>query len=54
MENKLNDLKPLYCRKKSVAFQKKLKKMLLPRRVSLADQSKQQLEEIKMTVTYHI
>ena len=29
-ENKLNDLKPLYSRKKSFAFQKKLKKMLLP------------------------
>ena len=54
LENKLNDLKPLYSRKKSFAFQKKLKKMLLPRRVNLAHQSKQQLQEIKMTVTYHI
>ena len=54
LENKLNDLKPLYSRKKSFAFQKKLKKMLLPRRVNLAQQSKQQLQEIKMTVTYHI
>ena len=54
LENRLNDLKPLYSRKKSFAFQKKLKKMLLPRRVNLAHQSKQQLQEIKMTVTYHI
>ena len=37
LENKLNDLKPLYSRKKSFAFQKKLKKMLLPCRVNLAD-----------------
>ena len=29
LENKLNDLKPLYSGKKSFAFQKKLKKMLL-------------------------
>ena len=53
LENKLNDLKPLYSRKKSFAFQKKLKKMRLPWRVNLADQSKQQPQEIKMTVTYH-
>ena len=53
MENKLNDLKPLYSRKKSFAFQNKLKKMLLPWRVNLADQSKQQPQEIKMRVTYH-
>ena len=36
MENKLNGLKPLHSRKKSFAFQKKLKKMLLPRRANLA------------------
>ena len=53
MENKFNDLKPLYSRKKSFAFQKKLKKMLLPWRVNLADQNKHQLQEIKMRVTYH-
>ena len=51
MENKLNDLKPLYSRKKIFAFQKKLKKMFLPWRVNLADQSKQQPQEIKMRVT---
>ena len=33
LDNKLNDLKPLYSRKKSFAFQKKLKKMLLHWRV---------------------
>ena len=53
MENKFNDLKPLYSRKKSFAFQKKLKKMLLPWRVNLADQSKQQPQEMNMRVTYH-
>ena len=45
MENKLNDLKPLYIRKKSFAFQKKLKKMLLHWKVNLADQNKQQPQE---------
>ena len=53
LENKLNDLKPLYTRKKSFAFQKKLKKMLWAWRVNLADQNKQQPQEIKMRVTYH-
>ena len=53
MENKLNDQKPLSSRKKSFAIQKKLKKMLLPWRVNLADQNKQQPQEIKMRVTYH-
>ena len=53
MENKLNDLKPLYSRKKIFALQKKLKKMFLPWRVNLADQSKQQPQEIKMRVAYH-
>ena len=44
---------PLYSPKKNFAFQKKLKKMLLSWRVNLADQSKQQSQEIKMRVTYH-
>ena len=35
MENKLNDLKPLYSRKKIFALQKKLKKMFLPWKVNL-------------------
>ena len=34
-ENKLNDLKPLYTGRESLAFQKKFKKMLLPSRVIL-------------------
>ena len=45
MENKLNDLKPLYSRKKSFAFQKKFKKVLLHWRVNLADQNKQPQED---------
>ena len=45
LENKLNDLKPLYIRKKSFAFQKKLKKTLLHWKVNLADQNKQQPQE---------
>ena len=53
LENKLNDLKPLYSRKKSFAFQKKLKKMLFPWRVNLTDQNKQQPQGIKMRVRYH-
>ena len=53
MEYKLNDLKPLYSRKKSFVFQKKLKKMLFPRRVNLADQNKQQPQGIKMRVKYY-
>ena len=53
MENKLNDLKPLYSRKKSFAFQEKLKKMLLPWRVNVATRNKRQPQEIKMRVTYH-
>ena len=52
LENKLNDLKPSYSRKKSFAFQKKLKKMLLPWRVNLANQNKQP-QEIKMRAMYH-
>ena len=44
------DLKPLYSRKKSFAFQKKLKEMLLYWRTNLADQ---QPYEINMCVVYH-
>ena len=47
LENKLNDLKHLYSRKKSFAFQKKLKKMLFLWRANLADQNKQQPQEIR-------
>ena len=50
MENKVNDLKPLYSRKKSFAFQKKFKKVLLHWRVNLADQNNNRR---KMSVTYH-
>ena len=53
MENKFNDLKPLYSCKKSYAFQMKLKKMLLLWRGNLADQNKQQPREINMRVMYH-
>ena len=53
LENKLNNLKPSYSRKESFPFQKKLKKMLLPWRVNLANQNKQQPQEIKMRVMYH-
>ena len=47
LQNKLNDLKPvpLYSRKKSFVFQKKLKKMLLHWSVNLANQNKQQLPQ---------
>ena len=38
MEHKLNSLKSLYSHKKSFAFEKKLKKMLLHRRANLAHQ----------------
>ena len=53
MENKFNDLKPLYSCKKSYAFQMKLEKMLLHWRGNLADQNKQQPREINMRVMYH-
>ena len=56
LENKLNGLKPLCSRKKSFAFQKKLKRMLWHRRAmraNLADQNKQQPREINMRVTIH-
>ena len=39
MENKLNDLKPLFSRKKSLTFQKRSKKMLLHWIANLADQN---------------
>ena len=42
LENKLNDLKPLFSRKKSLTFQKRSKKMSLHWRANLADQNKQQ------------
>ena len=43
LENKLNDPKPLFSRKKSLTFQKRSKKMSLPSwRANLADQNKQQ------------
>ena len=55
LQNKLNDLipVPLYSRKKSFVFQKKLKKMLLHWRANLADQNKQQPQEISISITYH-
>mgnify|MGYP006896119694 CR=1 FL=1 len=46
---KLNDLKPLFSRKKSLTFQKRSKKMFLHWR----DQNKQQPLKINMRVTYH-
>ena len=52
LKNKLNDLKPLYSRKKSFAFQKKSKKMLLHWRVNLADQNKQKPQEDACHVPY--
>ena len=52
LKNELNDLKPLYGRKKSFAFQKKSKKMLLHWRVNLADQNKQKPQEDACHVPY--
>ena len=52
MENKLNDLKPLFSRKKSLTFQKRSKKMFLHWRANLADQNKQQPLKINIRVTY--
>jgi len=49
IKNKLNDLKPLFSRKKSLTFQKRSKKMFLHWR----DQNKQQPLKINMRVTYH-
>ena len=55
LENKLNDPKPLFSRKKSLTFQKRSKKMSLPSwRANLADQNKQQPLKINVRVTYHI
>ena len=42
MENKLNDLKPLFSSKKTFTFQKWSVKMLLLWRAKLADENKQQ------------
>ena len=53
LENKLNDLKPLFSRKKSLTFQKRSKKMFLHWRANLADQNKQQPLKINIRVTYH-
>ena len=53
LENRLNDLKPLFSRKKSLMFQKRSKKMLLHWRANLADQNKQQPMKINIRVTYH-
>ena len=52
LENKLNDLKPLFSRKKSLTFQKRSKKMFLHWRANLADQNKQQPLKINIRVTY--
>ena len=52
LENKLNNLKHFYSCKKSFAFQKKLKKMLLHWKVNLADQNKQQPQEDACHVPY--
>ena len=53
LENKLNDLKPLFSRKKSLTFQKRSKKTLLHWRTNLVDQNKQQPLKINIRVTYH-
>ena len=54
LENKLNDLKPLFSRKKSLTFQKRSRKMSLPSwRANLADQNKQQPLKINIRVRYH-
>ena len=54
LENKLNDLKPLFSRKKSLTFRKRSKKMLLHWIANLADQNIKQLQlKINMHVTYH-
>ena len=52
LENNLNDLKPLFSRKKSLTFQKRSKKMFLHWRANLADQNKQQPLKINIRVTY--
>ena len=53
LENNLNDLKPLFSRKKSLTFQKRSKKMFLHWRANLADQNKQQPLKMNIRVTYH-
>ena len=54
LDNKLNDLKPLFSRKKSLTFQKRSRKMSLPSwRANLADQNKQQPLKINIRVRYH-
>ena len=53
LENKLNDLKLLFSRKKSLTFLKRSKKMFLHWRANLADQNKQQPLKINIRVTYH-
>ena len=53
LENKLNDPKPLFCRKKSLTFQRRSKKMFLHWRANLADQNKQQPLTIDIRLTYH-
>ena len=52
LENKLNDLKLLFSRKKSLTFQKRSKKMFLHWRANLANQNKQPLK-INVRDTYH-
>ena len=52
LENKLNNLKHFYSRKKSFGFQKKLRKMLLHFQVNLADQNKQQPQEDACHIPY--
>ena len=51
LENKLDDLKSLYSRKKSFAFQKKLKKILLHWRVILPTRINS--DRTKMRATYY-
>ena len=53
LEKKLNDLKPLSSRKKSLTFRKRSKKTLLHWRANLADQNKQQPLKINIRVTHH-
>ena len=54
LENKFNDLKLLFSRKKGLTFQKRSKKMSSPSwRANLADQNKQQPLKINIRVTYH-
>ena len=53
LENKLNDLKPLFSRKKRLTFQKRSKEMFLHWRANLADQNKHKPLKIDIRVTYH-